>query len=85
MDSGLTATGGVVRNNNGDWILSNNRFLDNWSIFDAEIWGLLDDLSLLHEQRHRRVIIQSDSLEAVKVIQDKSLEASSSTLLGRTK
>ncbi|MBA0656077.1 hypothetical protein Goklo_008473, partial [Gossypium klotzschianum] len=66
MDSGLIATAGVVRNNNGDWILNYNRFLDNCSIFDAEIWGLLDDLSLLHEQRHRRVIIQSNSLEAVK-------------------
>ncbi|MBA0620631.1 hypothetical protein Godav_006330 [Gossypium davidsonii] len=81
----MIATAGVVRNNNGDWILNYNRFLDNCSIFDAEIWGLLDDLSLLHEQRHRRVIIQSNSLEAVKVIQDKSLEASSSTLLRRTK
>ncbi|MBA0743650.1 hypothetical protein Gogos_006312, partial [Gossypium gossypioides] len=66
MDSGLAATGGVVRDNNGDWILDYNRFLDNCSVFDAEIWGILDDLSLLHEQGHRRVMIQSNSLEAVK-------------------
>ncbi|MBA0707219.1 hypothetical protein Golax_019287 [Gossypium laxum] len=36
-------------------------------------------------QRRRTAMIQSDSLEVVKVIQDRSLEASSFALLKRTK
>ncbi|KAH1079972.1 hypothetical protein J1N35_019733 [Gossypium stocksii] len=41
LDSGLVATGGLVRDKEGNWIVGFHRFLGNCSVFDAELWGKL--------------------------------------------
>ncbi|MBA0862514.1 hypothetical protein Goshw_009528, partial [Gossypium schwendimanii] len=33
---------GTVRNRNGKWIFGFNRFLGSYSVFEAELWGILD-------------------------------------------
>ncbi|MBA0878427.1 hypothetical protein Goshw_001839 [Gossypium schwendimanii] len=53
------------------------------SRFDAELWGLLDDLLLLHKQGYDEVIIQSDNLEDVIFINDNSSVGPKSTLIRR--
>ncbi|KAK5794235.1 hypothetical protein PVK06_035452 [Gossypium arboreum] len=53
------------------------------SRFDAELWGLLDELLLLQKQGYDKVIIQSDNLGNVIFINDNSLVGPKSTLIRR--
>ncbi|MBA0726761.1 hypothetical protein Golax_002568, partial [Gossypium laxum] len=80
---GLSATGGVIRDNMGKWILGYNRFLEKCSVFTAELFGLLDGLTLLQKQGYDRVLIQLDNLEMVKTICDRKLDRSNISLVGR--
>ncbi|KAG8478486.1 hypothetical protein CXB51_028213 [Gossypium anomalum] len=81
--SGRAAAGGVIRDSAGNWIMGYNRFLGNCSIFDAELWGILDGLKLIQCRGHDNVIIHSDSLEVVKAIHENVLKNSTSALLRR--
>ncbi|MBA0580564.1 hypothetical protein Gorai_022774, partial [Gossypium raimondii] len=47
LDSGNVAAGGVVRDENGDWIFGYNRCQGKCSIFYAELWGILEGLKLI--------------------------------------
>lgn len=38
----FAAIGGIMRDRNGRWILGFNRYLGNYSLFDAELCGILD-------------------------------------------
>ncbi|MBA0746403.1 hypothetical protein Gogos_008925, partial [Gossypium gossypioides] len=59
----------VLRDENGGWISGYNRYLGKCSIFNTELWGILERLKLSRHQGHDKIIIQSDSLEVVKAIQ----------------
>ncbi|MBA0557248.1 hypothetical protein Golob_014326 [Gossypium lobatum] len=60
-----------------------NRHLGNCSILDAELWGILDGLTLIHDRQYASVMIQTDNLEAVRIIQDSSLTSSNFVLIRR--
>ncbi|MBA0748699.1 hypothetical protein Gogos_002691, partial [Gossypium gossypioides] len=51
--------------------------------FEAELWGILDSLSILQERRVNRILIQIDSLEAVQAIQGIISTNPNSTLIRR--
>ncbi|MBA0612531.1 hypothetical protein Godav_013127 [Gossypium davidsonii] len=68
--SGNATARGVIRNGNEEWIMGYNRYLGKCSVFDAELWGILDGLALIQYRRYDGVMIQTDSLEVVKAIQD---------------
>ncbi|MBA0549533.1 hypothetical protein Golob_020558, partial [Gossypium lobatum] len=55
--------------------------LGKCSILEAELWGILDSLALVQEKQGNKVLIQTDSLEAIKAIQDSILMSSSSTFI----
>ncbi|MFQ6650171.1 hypothetical protein Gotur_022340 [Gossypium turneri] len=74
------AARGAIRNVNGEWIMGYNRNLGKCSIFDAELWGKLDGLTLIQNMSYDGVKIQCDSSEVVKAIQDSSLTSSNSAL-----
>ncbi|MFQ6640379.1 hypothetical protein Gotur_014585, partial [Gossypium turneri] len=65
VDFGSIAVGGFLRNENGEWIINFNRFLGECSIFDAELWRILDGLSLIHDSSFAGVMMQTDNLENV--------------------
>ncbi|MBA0670523.1 hypothetical protein Goklo_024295, partial [Gossypium klotzschianum] len=71
-------TDGAVRVDSGD-----AAYLGNCSILDAELWGILDGLKLIQRRGDAKVVIQSDSLEAVKAIHGSALKTSHSTLIRR--
>ncbi|MBA0870685.1 hypothetical protein Goshw_015946 [Gossypium schwendimanii] len=50
---------------------------------DADLWGILDGLVLLIDQGYDNMLIQTDSLEAVKAIQESPSNGSNSTLVRR--
>ncbi|KAG8485259.1 hypothetical protein CXB51_021082 [Gossypium anomalum] len=51
--------------------------------FDIELWGILDDLTLLQKWGVDRILIQTDSSVVVQAIQGKNLESSSSALIAK--
>ncbi|MBA0684542.1 hypothetical protein Goari_026126, partial [Gossypium aridum] len=77
----------------GNWVLLNNDGIvkldlgigaaGGCSIFDFELWGILDGLMLLQKQGYKKVVIQSDNLQVVKAIQDNLLEDSNLVLIKR--
>ncbi|MBA0628908.1 hypothetical protein Godav_023538, partial [Gossypium davidsonii] len=83
LESKNVAPGGVVRDGNGDWIFGYNRRFGKCSIFNAELLGILEGLRLIQRRGHDEVIIQSDSLEAVKTILEITSTEANSTLIRR--
>ncbi|MBA0693819.1 hypothetical protein Goari_004166 [Gossypium aridum] len=58
-------------------------FLGNCSIFDVELWGILDGLKLIQRRGHSNVVIHLDSLEVAKAIYGSVLKISNSALIRR--
>ncbi|MBA0872340.1 hypothetical protein Goshw_011759 [Gossypium schwendimanii] len=83
LGSGNAATGGVVRDANGDWIFGYNRRLEKCSIFNAKLWGILEGLKLIQRRGHDEVIIQSDSFKVVKVVLESTSTETNSALIRR--
>ncbi|KAK5783699.1 hypothetical protein PVK06_038212 [Gossypium arboreum] len=80
---GFAAVGGIVQDQGGTWILGFNRYLGIFFVFYAESWGILDGLIILSERGYDNVLIQSDYLEPVTTIQERSSEGSNYTLVRR--
>ncbi|MBA0763600.1 hypothetical protein Gotri_013027, partial [Gossypium trilobum] len=73
-----TAKKGVAYSQDGQWIVGYNRYLGFCLVFDVELWGILDGLVFIQREGHKRVLIHTDNLEAVKALQDiHSTEANS--------
>ncbi|MBA0779043.1 hypothetical protein Gotri_003326, partial [Gossypium trilobum] len=83
LTTSFVATGEVLRNHLREWILGFNQFLGVCSTFEAELWGILDSLSILQERRVNRILIQIDSLEAVQAIQGINSTNQNSALIRR--
>ncbi|KAH1063489.1 hypothetical protein J1N35_028476, partial [Gossypium stocksii] len=83
LDSGNASFGGVVRDANRDWIFGYSRHLGICSIFNAELWGILEGLRLIQRRRHDEVIILSNSLEVIKAILDSTSTEVNSALIKR--
>ncbi|MBA0602483.1 hypothetical protein Gorai_002663, partial [Gossypium raimondii] len=58
LDTGLVAAEGVLRGRHGGWILGFNRSLGYCSVFNAELWGVLDGLMILKSRKYDRRIQQ---------------------------
>ncbi|XP_016721120.2 uncharacterized protein [Gossypium hirsutum] len=72
---------GIVRNRNGEWIIGFNRLLESCSVFEAELWGILDGLWILIDQGCSVVAIQTDNLKVAKAIQERPIGESNLTLI----
>ncbi|MBA0614885.1 hypothetical protein Godav_015116, partial [Gossypium davidsonii] len=83
LESGNTVAGGVVRDANGDWIFGYNRRLGKCSIFNVEVWSILEGLRHIQRRGHDEVIIQFDSLEVVKAILESTSTEANSALIRR--
>ncbi|MBA0878028.1 hypothetical protein Goshw_027837, partial [Gossypium schwendimanii] len=60
-----------------------NSLLGECSVFDIELWGIFDGLTLIRDNQFAKVMIQIDYLEAIKIIQATSFNDSNSTLIRR--
>ncbi|MBA0819660.1 hypothetical protein Gohar_025554 [Gossypium harknessii] len=72
VDISFAAAGGVLRDQNENWILGYNRYLGFCSVIEDELWGIMDGSSLLLERSYDNVIIQIDNIEVVLAIQDQA-------------
>ncbi|KAH1063973.1 hypothetical protein J1N35_028960 [Gossypium stocksii] len=48
-DGSFAAAEGITNSRDGKWILGYNRYLGICSVFDVELWGILDGLALLFD------------------------------------
>ncbi|MFQ6644079.1 hypothetical protein Gotur_029925 [Gossypium turneri] len=83
LDEGFATVRGFVSDQNGSWIIGFSIFLENYTVMEAELWGILDGLKLILDRGFERVLIQADSLEATTAIQEGAFGISNSTLLRR--
>ncbi|MBA0826713.1 hypothetical protein Goarm_011538 [Gossypium armourianum] len=74
---------GVAYSQDGQWIAGYNRYLGFCSVFDVELWGILDGLVFIQREGHKRVLIHTDNLEAVKALQDIHSTEANSALVKR--
>ncbi|KAK5775092.1 hypothetical protein PVK06_042959 [Gossypium arboreum] len=79
--SGLSAAGGMLSNSKGEWILGFTRFLGKCSVATAKLWGLLDGLLIAQKQGYNEVIIRSDNLENVILINESKADRSNNALI----
>lgn len=70
---GNAAAGGVFRDECGQWLLGFNRHIGLTTSVAAEIWAIRDGLSLAIENAFPRIILQSDSAIAIKLITDSQI------------
>ncbi|MBA0770452.1 hypothetical protein Gotri_019086 [Gossypium trilobum] len=81
--SGNAAVGGVIRDHHGGWILGFNKRLGQCSIFNYELWDILDDFALLQSRQYDKVLIWTDNMEVLQDIQEAFSKTSYSTLIRR--
>ncbi|MBA0553396.1 hypothetical protein Golob_012582, partial [Gossypium lobatum] len=73
--SGATFAGGLLRDQNRDWVLGYNYYLGKCAVFEAKLWGILDGMLILLNKGYNRVMIHTDNLEVVQALQDNLLES----------
>lgn len=69
LPDGRMAIGGVVRDHNGQWKVGFMQVLPKMSVFEVEARSIMVGLSLLQHHQVPKLIIESDSLKAVDLIQ----------------
>lgn len=69
-NSGIYTAGGLIRNHNGSWVKGFVRSIGQSSIFQAELWGILEGLHLALNMGIDNVIIEADSLAAVNSLKN---------------
>ncbi|KAG8496487.1 hypothetical protein CXB51_009190 [Gossypium anomalum] len=82
-DEGFVAAGGLAQYQNDRWIMVFSKYLGNYTMMEAKLWGILNGLKLILDRRFESILIQIDSLEAVNAIQEGVFSTSNSTLLRR--
>lgn len=61
----FVAARGLVHDQNGGWIIGFCKYLENCTVTEAELWGILDESRLILCKSFERVSIQMDSLKAL--------------------
>ncbi|MBA0854089.1 hypothetical protein Goshw_025848 [Gossypium schwendimanii] len=83
LEDGSATAGGIVRNRIGKWILDFNKFLESYSVFEAELWGILDGLGILIDRGYKEVQIRIGSIEVASAIHEISSGGPNTTLIRR--
>ncbi|KAK8993536.1 hypothetical protein V6N11_033631 [Hibiscus sabdariffa] len=79
--NGLAVIGGVIRDKNGDWIVGFTRPVGRCSVLLAELWALHDMLARAWSFGFRRVVIETDCLEVIWILQRSSNSLSGNGLV----
>ncbi|MBA0753031.1 hypothetical protein Gogos_021731, partial [Gossypium gossypioides] len=77
------AVGGVIRDDQGRWILGFNKRLGQYFVFNAGLWGIIDGLLLLKNRPCDKLLIRTNSTEVLQAIHEASSLTSFSALIRR--
>ncbi|KAL4362541.1 hypothetical protein GQ457_04G033940 [Hibiscus cannabinus] len=67
---GVIACGGVVRDDDGGWRGGFSRLIGIGSVIEAELWAIYDGLNFAWDLGFRRVMVESDSQNAIRLVSD---------------
>ncbi|KAF7823270.1 Ribonuclease H protein [Senna tora] len=80
----LTACGGIARDSNGRFLIGFMRNLGDGLVLNAELWGIVCALEVAWRSKFKKVLVESDCLLAVKLVNDSiSLAHPCSPILSR--
>jgi len=65
---GRSSFGGLIRNNNGDWLLGFSGFCGITSCLAAELYAIFHGLRIAYDAGHMNIILESDSRMALDSI-----------------
>jgi ribonuclease HI len=68
---GAIGCGGVIRGSFGEWIHGFSKFIGRGDAYIAELWGVLEGISLARRMNFSKVEVRIDSLEVVNDITNK--------------
>ncbi|KAL4280844.1 hypothetical protein GQ457_03G019340 [Hibiscus cannabinus] len=80
---GRAACGGVLRDHTGTWIRGFTRFVGRCSVVEAELWGIGTGMALAWELGYRQLVIETDSVDALRLIEQRSKGGGPFTLVHR--
>ncbi|KAG8490243.1 hypothetical protein CXB51_015601 [Gossypium anomalum] len=83
-DSRYADIRGVARDHDRNWIVGYSHFLGVCSLFEAEVWAILNGILILLNKRYRKISILTDNLEVAQVLSASILEDLGITVLRRT-
>ncbi|MBA0678865.1 hypothetical protein Goari_020184 [Gossypium aridum] len=63
-----------MRDRNSDWILGYNRRVENCSVYETELWGILDGVTLTQRSFHDRLSNKTNNLEFIRNIKEAFFE-----------
>ncbi|KAK9029762.1 hypothetical protein V6N11_026864 [Hibiscus sabdariffa] len=64
--------GGVLRDDCGEWVFGFSRKVGRCSVLLAELWAIHDMLQHVWTLGPRKVLIESDNVEAIRILQYRS-------------
>ncbi|KAE8705604.1 hypothetical protein F3Y22_tig00110419pilonHSYRG00021 [Hibiscus syriacus] len=73
---GTASCGGVIRSHEGRWLLDFAKFIGIYSVLEAELCGMYQCLCCAKDGGFTQVIVEVDSLEALKEVSDSKLNSS---------
>lgn len=79
--TGKAATGGVIRDEDNNWVLGFNHFLGTCTPFEVELWGFHDGMLLMLEKGYKRGKILMDNLDVVKALSENEMKDMGITIL----
>lgn len=67
-----TSGGGLIRDSKGQWVQGFSRYIGSTSVLLAELWALRDGIHMAKNLHMHNLIINVDSVEAVKLLSSSS-------------
>ncbi|KAE8697871.1 RING/U-box superfamily protein, putative isoform 4 [Hibiscus syriacus] len=87
-----TASGGVLRDNFGNWMSGYHRDISRCSMFQDQLWGVFDGLNIAWNHGFRNIIVETvqtdnmdESVRIIHVTREANAVAESLAHLGRTR
>ena len=77
----VAAAGGILRNDQGNWLVGFAMNLGNYSALVAEIWGAWKALNLAWKKGYRKIILEMDSKVAIQLITNGTNSTNAATRL----
>ncbi|KAL4366257.1 hypothetical protein GQ457_05G004610 [Hibiscus cannabinus] len=81
LSDSTAACGGLIRDENHNWIIGFTRSLGCCPVLFAELWGVHDALKHAWSLGHRRLVIETDNVEVVDILEGNSGSLQSNTLV----
>ncbi|KAK8984899.1 hypothetical protein V6N11_064445 [Hibiscus sabdariffa] len=80
-NTGQAAIGGLLRDDCGDWVVGFTWPIGRCSVLVAELWALYDMLHCAWDRGFRKVLIETDCLEVIRILQRTSPSLSNTGLV----